>query len=467
MWFGLLLLAYLIALIYALRLSRNAEVGPVGEQSYRFADSNIGSVLGVLTFSATLFSTFTLLGLPDFFRNHGVGAWIFLGVTDMAMAFLALWFGLKVRQKISVQEFESVSEMLAKTYHADWVRFIYWGGIFVFLLPYVAIQIKGVSGFLSVAFPLDIPNWSWSLFILLAILIYSHFGGLKAIIYNDAIQGIILLTITLLIAAICLDQMGGWNSMFEQIEERNPKLLSIPGPTGLLNTQFLIASFLTIVLMPISQPQLFTRFTVMRDERSMIEMLLGMSVFVFLIITPTIAIGMYGAINYPDLSAGEFWVNTLVNDQPEIIGALAVLGLLAAAMSTADSQLFALESEVSPSIQTHSFRKLPSLIFAIMAFGLAVLSSSELVLLATVSFAGTSLLAPMILLAVLSKDGEHPPLLIPVVCGGSLLIYLESLLSGFVPQVIFGYSLELLLLTLNAIIVGFFYFLRGQSRVTR
>ncbi len=51
MWFGLLLLAYLIALVYALRLSQIAEVGPASEQSYRFADSNIGSVLGVLTFS--------------------------------------------------------------------------------------------------------------------------------------------------------------------------------------------------------------------------------------------------------------------------------------------------------------------------------------------------------------------------------------------------------------------------------
>ena len=147
MWFGLLLLAYLIALVYALRLSQLAEVGPASEHSYRFADSNIGSVLGVLTFSATLFSTFTLLGLPEFFRNHGVGAWIFLGVTDMAMAFLALWFGLKVREKISIQEFESVSEMLAKTYHADWVRFIYWAGIFVFLLPYVAIKSKGFLAF--------------------------------------------------------------------------------------------------------------------------------------------------------------------------------------------------------------------------------------------------------------------------------------------------------------------------------
>ena len=465
MWFGILLLAYLIGLVYVLRLSQIAEVGPASEYSYRFADSNIGSVLGFLTFSATLFGSFTLLGLPDFFRNHGVGTWIFLGVTDMAMAFLALWFGLKVREKINVQEFESVSEMLAKTYHADWVRFIYWAGIFVFLLPYVAIQIKGVSSFLSVAFPVDIPNWIWSLFIFLAILVYSHLGGLKAIIYNDAIQGMILLMITMLIATICLDQLGGWTSMFERIEEKNPKLLSIPGPTGLLNTQFLLVSFLTIVLMPISQPQLFARFTVMRDERSMIEMVLGMSVFVFLIITPTIAIGMYGAINYPDLPASEFWVKTLVNDQPEIIGALAVVGLIAAAMSTADSQLFALESEVSPTIRTYSFRKFPILIFAIMAFGLAVLSSSELLLLATVSFAGTSLLAPMILLAVLSKDGEHPPLLIPVICGASLLIYLVSLLSGFVPQVIFEYRIELLLLFLNSIIVGFFYFFREQSRM--
>jgi len=64
MWFGLLLLAYLIALVYALRLSQIAEVGPASEQSYRFADSNIGSVLGVLTFSATLFSTFTLFSKP-------------------------------------------------------------------------------------------------------------------------------------------------------------------------------------------------------------------------------------------------------------------------------------------------------------------------------------------------------------------------------------------------------------------
>ena len=43
---------------------------------YIFAGSNLGVFLGLLTFAATLFSTFTFMGMPDFFRTHGVGAWI-------------------------------------------------------------------------------------------------------------------------------------------------------------------------------------------------------------------------------------------------------------------------------------------------------------------------------------------------------------------------------------------------------
>ena len=59
---------------------------------YMLAGSSLGPVLGCLTFGATLFSTFTLMGMPDFFRIHGIGAWIFLGVVDAAVAFVMLWY---------------------------------------------------------------------------------------------------------------------------------------------------------------------------------------------------------------------------------------------------------------------------------------------------------------------------------------------------------------------------------------
>ena len=63
-------------------------------EDFMLAGSSIGIILGVLTYAAALFSTFTFLGMPDFFRRHGIGAWIFLAVSDGAMVFL--FFGLDI-----------------------------------------------------------------------------------------------------------------------------------------------------------------------------------------------------------------------------------------------------------------------------------------------------------------------------------------------------------------------------------
>ena len=84
-WFAILAPVYVMALVVATLLARRDTHS---SDDYVMAGSNIGVALGFLSFSATLFSTFTLMGMPDFFRTHGVGAWIFLGVTDGAMAFI-------------------------------------------------------------------------------------------------------------------------------------------------------------------------------------------------------------------------------------------------------------------------------------------------------------------------------------------------------------------------------------------
>jgi SSS family solute:Na+ symporter len=41
-------------------------------QEFMLAGSNLGIILGFLTFSAALFSAFTFQGMPDFFRKHGI-----------------------------------------------------------------------------------------------------------------------------------------------------------------------------------------------------------------------------------------------------------------------------------------------------------------------------------------------------------------------------------------------------------
>ena len=64
-------------------------------QEFMLAGSSLGVFLGFMTFSAALFSAFTFQGMPDFFRTHGIGAWIFLAFSDGVMVFFILWFGRK------------------------------------------------------------------------------------------------------------------------------------------------------------------------------------------------------------------------------------------------------------------------------------------------------------------------------------------------------------------------------------
>ena len=134
------------------------------------------------------------MGVPNFFRTHGVGTWIFIGVSDVAMGFVVYWFGIRYKTIVDNENIRGVSSLLKNRYNngsLSWI--VYLLGIFIFLTPYVAIQIQGVSQLLTALAPSDIPSWVWSLGMLTLILIYSWVGGLRAIMYSDVAQGIILL----------------------------------------------------------------------------------------------------------------------------------------------------------------------------------------------------------------------------------------------------------------------------------
>jgi len=443
-WFITLFCIYIVALGYC------AFYGHKKTSKKRFdfltGGSNLGAILGFLTFSATLFSTFTLMGIPDFFRNHGVGAWIFLGVTDVAMAFLTLWFGIKLRMRIANDGFKGVSSLLCQTFGNRIAGVTYLLGVFIFLVPYVSIQIRGVAIFLEAVAPIELPMWVWALSILFLMLVYSGIGGLKAIMYSDVIQGIVLLIVTWVVAVGCVKHFGGIGQMFEAVKLTDPALLSTPGPKGLFTPQFLIASFLAILVMPISQPQLTIRIAIMRNTSQLKKMAAAVSVFAFLVILPTIAIGFYGVVKHSGESTATFLANTLVHEQVPFIGAAAIVGLLAAAMSTADSQLFALGTEFESFMpgKKEVFRaEAAILFFAIASFVLALFTNDQLVMLARVSFAGTSLLAPMVLAAVLKPRslGKEIPVCTLIV----LVVFLLSILK-IIPNKIGPVRMDLFLL---------------------
>ena len=298
------------------------------------------------------------------------------------------------------------------------------------------------------AFPDFIPDWGWSIGIVFVMLIYSELGGLKAIIYADSLQGTLLLIVVWIVAFNCLNEVGGWNALFESVANVNRDLLSTPGPKGLLSPQFLIASALAILMIPVTQPQLSTRLVIMKNYNALKRMATAVGFFAILVILPTIIIGMYGAIYYADATTSEFLGSVLLGEQHEMIAALIIIGLFAAAMSTSDSQLFAMGNEIKGLLGLKEDDNLRPVRFVILLFALSalifsLLSSDELVLLARLSFSGTALMGPMIMLGVFSNRPQGFAMILLSFL--ALLIFILSNLGWF-PKQILSFRTDLLLM---------------------
>ncbi len=459
-----LIVAIIIYVGVLILFSRLASRGERNSKTYILAGSNLGSVLGLFTFAATLFSTFTLLGMPDFFRTHGVGAWIFLMISDAVMVFGIIWIGYTFRKKTAGANYFGMSGFMRQQFQSDLAGVTAFLGASIFLIPYVAIQIRGVAVFLHAAFPEALPMWAWAVGIVVVMIIYSEVGGLKAIIYSDVLQGILLLLAIWIIGYKCLSYFGGIEAMFDRIAEQNEALLSTPGPKGLFDFQFLFGSMVAIVLIPFTQPQVSTRLVIMRSNRSLYRMAVGLGVFAFLIILPTVFMGMYGAILYPDATVAEFLNKTYVSDQANLLGAIVLIGLIAAAISTSDSQLFALGGEIRSLLKGSNDQQMLLVtriwiaVFAILSLIFALLSSDQLVLLARTSFAGTALLAPMIFTGIFAADATKSKLL-PLATLIGIAVLIASLLN-LIPNILLGIRMDLLLLgvlTLIALFTSFFH----------
>ena len=428
---------------------------------FMLGGAKIGVVIGLMTFAATLFSTFTLLGMPDFSRANGVGAWIFLAFSDAIMVFLILWFGFYLRKRVGKSTYQGMSVLLQKCYQNRMAGYLYFTAVFLFLIPYIAIQIRGVAIFLVSAFPDFIPVWGWSIGIVLIMLIYSELGGLKAIIYADSLQGTLLLIVVWIVAFNCLNQVGGWNALFERIANIDKELLSTPGPKGLLTPQFLIASTIAILMIPVTQPQLSTRLVIMKNYNALKRMAPAVGFFAMLVILPTIIIGMYGAIYYAEASTSEFLGGVLLGEQHEMIAAFIIIGLFAAAMSTSDSQLFAMGNEIRGLLglkEDDNLRpvRLVIFFFALSALIFSLVSSDELVLLARLSFSGTALMGPMIILGIFSNRPSGITMIILSLL--ALLIFILSNLGWFPKQILsFKTDLFLMIVLGLAALINYFY----------
>lgn len=210
-----------------------------------------------------------------------------------------------------------------------------------FLGCYAAAQLLAGSKALHVVF-----GWDYSIGIILGaiiVVLYCFSGGIRASIWTDAVQSIVMMGAMFLLMGVALSACGGLSGMWAQLQGLDPALVD-PIPQDL---QFGFALFLLSWLMGgvgvVGQPHIMVRAMVLKSSE---QMGLSRNIYAGLYVifsAAAVVTGLTARVLVPGLLEGgdpELALPLMATELlPGLLVGLMLAGVFAAVISTADSQI--------------------------------------------------------------------------------------------------------------------------------
>ena len=384
---------------------------------YLLASRKVNFWLTALSAMATGQSGLLFIGQVGFAYKIGISAlWLTVGwaVGDY-MAWL--WVFKKLRVLSETMNAETVSEFLGqeKTQYR-WITLLSALMTIAFLGSYAAAQLVAGSKALNAVF-----GWNYHLGIIIGasiIALYCFSGGIRASIWTDALQGIIMITALILLFIVALINCGGWGELWAQLEMINPDLVSLnPSklPWGFLPffLGWVVAGFGVV-----GQPHIMVRAMAIDSPNHIIKAV-NLKIIGGLINSgAAIGIGLAARVLLPNLLTQgdpELALPYLAIDLlPVALVGFILAGLFSATISTADSQILscsaALTQDIFPQI-THSYRwaKIGTLTITAIVLIIALIGNRNVFALVTFSWSAlASGLGPLLVLRTLQKSVRIP-----------------------------------------------------------
>ena len=214
-----LILIIVISFIFAF-LGINHSKKHQGLNNYLTANRNIGLFSLTTSLTASALGAWILFGPVSAATWGGIGAIIGYSLGTAFPMFFLIFFGKKIRKEFP--KGSSLIEFMRKKFGKSLFKLILLMTIFymfIFLcaeVTAIAVLINYISG---------VEFWITAIIVLIFTVFYTLYGGLRASIFTDNIQ-IIVIGILLFISFIYINSFTGPKFSFDFIMEKNPHLLS-------------------------------------------------------------------------------------------------------------------------------------------------------------------------------------------------------------------------------------------------
>lgn len=344
--FGLYFVVLLVLGVLAYRRTGDLE-------DYVLGGRNMGSWVTALSAQASDMSGWLLLGLPGLAYAAGLNAgWMVLGLivgTYLNWKFLA---PVLRRETAAADDALTLPDYLTRRFGDDsgLLRILSALVILVFFTIYTSSGLVAGGRLFETVFGLSyVPSVMVGGSVILA---YTFVGGFVAVSWTDALQGSLMVLALLAAAAIGLGAVGGPIEFLEDLRVHDAALLDpFRGRHGESVGLLGVVSLLGWGLGYFGQPHILARFMAIRSEHLMARARAIAMGWVCLSLLGAAACGMIGAVHLTSALAGPDTETVFLHLSrvlfPPVVAGVLLAAVLAAIMSTADSQLLVAASAVA------------------------------------------------------------------------------------------------------------------------
>lgn len=413
----------------------------------------LGPIVTAMSAEASDMSSWLLMGLPGVAYLSGMAeaSWTALG---LAVGTYINWLivSKKIRRYTSEVNALTIPDFFSKRYGDDkniltCVSAII---IIIFFIPYAASGFAACAKLFNTLFGLD---YMVSLFISTAIIVlYCTLGGFLAVSTTDLIQGITMSIALIIVICFGVSQAGGVSNVMENAK-------ALPGYLSMVNSYvpatgsttpysaLTIASTMAWGLGYFGMPHILLRFMAIEDENKLTLSRRIASVWVVISMAIAVFIGIVGyslsqASVIPTLEGSNS--ETIIiqiastlskyNVLAALLAGVILAGILAATMSTADSQLLAAASCISQNLlQDFGKKKIDTktsvkiaritvIVISVIAIVLASNPDSSVFEIVSFAWAGFgAAFGPIVLCALFWKRSNKWGALCGMVTGGAMI----------------------------------------------
>ncbi len=457
---GFLLLFTVIGLSSAWR-SRGTK------EDYYLASGDVRPWLVGLSAVATNNSGYMFIGVIGYTYATGLASiWLMIGW--IAGDFLAsLYVHQRLRSATSTSGEVSYAGVLSNWYgqkHSSLQRLI---GIIalVFLLTYASAQL--VAGGKALHVLLDWPLWSGAVAGAILVSLYCFAGGIRASIWTDAAQSIVMIFSMAALLFVALMNLGGPANAVEQMQAVEgfmdwlPKDLAFSGWVG---GALFIISWLFAGLSVIGQPHIMVRFMALNNLERMRQAKVWYYLSFTLFYGMATAVGMLARIYLSDTGSfdAELALPTMAQHLlPPIFVGLILAGIFAATMSTADSLVLSCSASITHDILPHNVEKtwllkLATILITGLALLLALSNNQSVFNMVIMAWSGlASAFAPLLIFLCIGKKPSQPVSIAAMLVGFGVALTWRALgLQGMVYEGLPGILAGLTLLYLSGFLTA-------------